>query len=74
MLYQRGKQKTWWFRFRFAGRIVHESARSQSKTIARGAERQRRRELEESWNRITKRTLPPTFEKAGSFRSRMLID
>ena len=65
MLYQRGKQKTWWFRFRFAGRIVHESARSQSKTIARGAERQRRRELEESWNRITKRTLPPTFEKAG---------
>ena len=65
MLYQRGKERTWWYRFRFGGRIVHESARTQSKTIAREAEKQRRRHLEESWNRITRRTLPPTFEKAS---------
>jgi hypothetical protein len=46
----------WWYRFRFAGRIIHESARTQSKTAAREAEKQRRRPLEESWNRITRRT------------------
>jgi integrase len=65
MLYQRGMGKTWWYRFRFGGRIIHESSRSQSRTVAREAEKQRRRELEESWNRITRRTLPPTFEKAA---------
>jgi integrase len=55
----------WWYRFRFAGRVIHESSRSQSLTIAREAEKQRRRQLEESWNRITRRTLPPTFDKAS---------
>jgi integrase len=65
MLYQRGKEKRWWYRFRFGGRIVHESAKTTSKTVARDAERQRRRQLEESWNQITRRTLPPTFDKAG---------
>ena len=65
MLYQRGKENTWWYRFRFGGRIVHESAKTQSKTVAREAEKQRRRQLEESWNQITRRTLPPTFEKAS---------
>lgn len=61
----------WWYRFRFAGRVIHESSRSQSLTIAREAEKQRRRELEESWNRITRRTLPPTFEKAaGEWQAR----
>jgi hypothetical protein len=66
MPYQRGKEKTWWYRFRFGGRIVHESSKSQSLTVAREAERQRRRELEEKWNHIQKRTLPPTFEKAAN--------
>jgi integrase len=66
MTYQRGKQGFWWYRFRFAGRIVHESSRSQSRTVAREAEKQRRRQLEESWNQITRRSLPPTFEKASS--------
>ncbi len=65
MLYQRGKEKTWWFRFRFAGKFVHESSRSTSKTVAKEAERQRRRELELTWNKITKRTLPPSFERAA---------
>jgi hypothetical protein len=46
--------------------MIHESARTQSKTIAREAEKQRRRQLEESWNQITRRVLPPTFEKAAA--------
>jgi integrase len=66
MLYQRGKEKTWWYRFRFGGRIIHESSRSTSKTVAREAKKQRRRQLEESWNHITRRTLPPPFEKAAT--------
>jgi integrase len=65
MIYKRGKQGTYWFRFRFAGRFVHESARTQSKTLAREAERNRRRELEERINGIRKRGLPPSFERAA---------
>jgi integrase len=66
MIYKRGKAGTYWFRFRFAGRFVHESARTMSKTLARDAERQRRRELELTWNRIERRTLPPCFEQAAT--------
>src|SRR6266567_9148539 len=65
MLYQRGKARIWWYRFRFSGRIVHESAKTDSKTVARDAERQRRRELEKTYNKIERRTLPPTFERAS---------
>jgi integrase len=35
-------------------------------TIARDAEKQRRRQLEEQWNRIEKKKLPPTFEQASA--------
>jgi integrase len=35
-------------------------------TVAKDAERIRRRELENSWNQIKRRTLPPTFDRAGS--------
>src|SRR5215472_4630103 len=65
MIYKRGKHGTYWIRFRFAGRFVHESARTSSKTVAREAERSRRRELEEKWNRIEKRSLPPTLTEAS---------
>jgi len=65
MIYKRGKRGTYWIRFRFAGRFVQESTRSTSKTVARDAERQRRRELEKSWNHIEKRTLPPTLAEAA---------
>src|SRR5882762_9414275 len=64
MIYRRGKKGTYWFRFRFAGRFVHESARTTRKTLARDAERQRRRDLETKWNRIEKRKLPPTITEA----------
>jgi integrase len=66
MIYQRGKGKTYWLRFRFAGRFVHESTHTTSKTIARDAERQRRRELELSINGLKeRRSLPPTLEQAA---------
>jgi len=63
-LYKRGD--VWWYKFRFAGQVVRESSKSESKTVAKDAERARRRELEESWNQIKRRTLPPTFGLAGS--------
>jgi hypothetical protein len=66
MIYRRGKQGIYWYRFRFAGRMIHESAKTKRKTLARDAERQPRRELEEKWNRVERRSLPPTFEKASS--------
>lgn len=62
-LYKRGD--VWWYKFRFAGRMVRESSKSESKTVAKDAERIRRRELEESWNQIKRRTLPPCFNHAG---------
>ncbi len=65
MLYQRGKGKTWWYYFEFGGKRIHESSKSTSKTVAREAEQSRRRQLENSWNQITKRTLPPSFERAA---------
>ena len=65
MIYKRGKNGIYSYRFRFAGRMIHESARTTSKTLARQAERQRRRELEERINNVRKRGLPPTFERAA---------
>src|SRR6516225_8178430 len=65
MIYRRGKSGIYSYRFRFAGRMIHESARTRSKTLAREAERQRRRELEERINNVKKRGLPPTFERAA---------
>src|SRR5215470_7439827 len=56
-LYPRGG--VWWYHFRFAGQHIQESTKSKSKTVARDAERSRRRQLEESWNQIRRRQLPP---------------
>jgi integrase len=65
MLYKRGKKGIWYYSFEFAGKRIHESSKSTSKTVARDAERSRRRQLEEQWNRIEKKKLPPTFERAS---------
>jgi hypothetical protein len=40
----------WWYEFRFAGQHIQESSKSTSKTIARTAEQNRRRELEQGFN------------------------
>ena len=51
-VYRRGE--VWWYKFRFAGQMIRESSKSKSKTVAKDAERARRRELEGSFNCISK--------------------
>jgi integrase len=43
----------WWYKFRFAGRLIRESTKGDSKTLAKDAEKKRRRELEEGYNNLT---------------------
>jgi len=62
-VYQRGD--VWWDKFRFGGQVIRESSKSTSKTVARDAQRIRRRQLEESWNQIRHRKLPPLFSVAA---------
>jgi integrase len=45
--------KTWYYKFTFAGRVIRESAKTTSKTVAKEAEKRRRRELEEGYNGIS---------------------
>jgi integrase len=42
--------KVWWYEFTFAGRRVKESTKTTSKTLAKDAEKKRRRELEEGFD------------------------
>ncbi len=53
-IFSRGK--IWWYKFYFAGRLIRESSKSTSKTVAKNAANQRRRELEQGFNNVqTKR-------------------
>jgi integrase len=63
-VYKRGE--LWWYKFRFAGQPIRGSSKSKSKTVAKDAERARRPELEESWNQIKRRKLPPLFSIAAT--------
>jgi integrase len=47
---QKRKSKLWWYDFVFAGKRVREPAKTKSKTVAKEAEKKRRRELEEGYN------------------------
>jgi hypothetical protein len=49
-LFKRGG--VWWYKFYFAGQPIRESSKSTSKTIAKNAEQQRRRELETGFHNI----------------------
>jgi integrase len=62
-VYKRGD--VWWYKFRFSGETIRESARTDSKAIARVAEKARRRELEQAYNRIPKRERVPLFSRAA---------
>ncbi|MBV8478646.1 MAG: hypothetical protein JOZ36_18455, partial [Acidobacteria bacterium] len=62
-VYRRGE--TWWYKFWFNGQLLRESAKSDSKTVARNAERARRRDLEQAYNRIPKRERVPLFYHAA---------
>jgi hypothetical protein len=43
-VYKRGQ--TYWYKFLFQGRLIRDSAKTNSKTVAREAERARWRDLE----------------------------
>jgi integrase len=62
MIYKRGK--VWWYEFSFQGQRIRESAKTDSRTIAKQAELQRRRELERAINGVVKRERPPLFSIA----------
>jgi hypothetical protein len=62
-VYRRGD--VWWYKFRFAGQVIRESSKSVSKTVARDAERSRRRELEGSFNCISKPRTAQLFSPAA---------
>jgi integrase len=55
----------WWYKFTFAGQVIRESSKSNSKTVAKDAERARRREMELAINRIPKREKTPLFASAA---------
>ena len=61
-VFQRGE--IWWYEFWFAGQRVRESTKSTSKTVAKLAEKSRRRELEEGLNNIADQR----HERVRSFR------
>jgi integrase len=48
--FKRGE--VWWYKFYFAGELIRESSKSSSKTVAKAAEQQRRRELEAGFHNI----------------------
>ncbi len=50
---QMTKTKVWYYEFTFAGRLIKESAKTTSKTVAKLAEQARRRELEKGFNGVT---------------------
>jgi integrase len=62
-VYKRGE--TYWYKFLFQGQLIRESAKTNSKTVAREAERARRRDLELGINRIGKRDRTPLFPIAA---------
>jgi integrase len=62
-VYKRGD--VWWYKFRFAGQIIRESSKSDSKTVAREAERARHRQLEEGFNRIERQRAAQLFSVAA---------
>lgn len=62
-IFKRGDR--WWYEFEFRGQRVRESTGSESKTLAVKAERQRRRELEESANGVRAARRPMLFPVAA---------
>jgi len=57
--------RIYWYEFFFAHSRIRESSKSPSRTVAREAERARRRELEEAFNRIKKPRTAHLFSVAA---------
>jgi integrase len=64
-LFQYPGKKTWWYEFCFAGQKVRESAKTRSKEIARRAQNKRRREMEEGYHGLKKRSAPKLLKVAA---------
>jgi hypothetical protein len=62
-VYKRGE--VWWYKFRINGQVIRESANSASKTLAKEAERMRRRKLEEALAGIVRHERPVLFPIAA---------
>lgn len=62
-IFKRGER--WWYEFEFRGQRVRESTGSTSRTVAIKAERQRRRELEDSANGVRAARRPVLFPVAA---------
>ncbi len=62
-VYKRGQ--TYWYKFLFQGQLIRQSAKTNSKTVAREAEHARRRDLELAVNRIQRREQAPLFSVAA---------
>lgn len=63
MIYKRGG--TYWYKFMFAGQHIRESAKTRSVSVARDAERARRRQLGQGYNSISKSEQALGFTAAG---------
>jgi integrase len=59
MLFRRGK--IYWYKFNFCGRVYRESTKSTNVRVAERAERNRHRQLEESFNGIAVERAQPTL-------------
>jgi integrase len=55
----------WWYDFHFAGERQRASTKTRSKTLAKEAERSRRRELELGYNHVKLRKSPVSFASAA---------
>lgn len=60
-LFQYPGSKIWWYDFKFNGQRIRESTKTRSKQVAKDAERARRRQLEEGYNGLKRRTRPRLF-------------
>lgn len=64
-LFRYPRSKVYWYDFKFAGQRIRESTKSSSKNVAAAAERNRRRQLEESYNGVQRRNPPKLFATAA---------
>jgi integrase len=62
-VFRRGK--TWCYKFTINGQLIRESAKTNSKTMAKGAELARRRDVEQAYNHIPKRERVPLLSNAA---------
>lgn len=64
-VYRRGSSKVWWFKFKFRGQLIQQSARTSNVKIARDAERERRQQLERAAAGVPLPAPPMLFRNAA---------